>query len=167
MNQQKFDQLYRGLTIQAKKVYDVIPIAEAWSITQIMQELHRLNISMSDKRVVTGCLNSLVACGLATEPSKFMFKRTDVRATPIAEVKETKEPEVNNPSPTKTAEVINIKPVETQADPMALLSKVVGDLVAIASSVEAIITAIARRDEKKDAESEKLRQLQSLLKSMV
>jgi len=62
MNQQKFEQIYRGLTVQAKKVYDSIPMVEAWSPAMVMQDLHRRNQSMGDMHVVLGCVNSLIAC---------------------------------------------------------------------------------------------------------
>lgn len=169
MNQQKFEQTYRGLSAQAKKVYDAIPIKSAWSLAQIMAELHRLNLSLNDQRVVLGCLNSLKLCGLVVEVGKLTFRRETIRhhgevKAPVASVQEEivkQEQEVNS-IPTKT----ECQPATKQSGAMDMLGQFAIRLRALADDAETIAMEIASQAEKNEIETTKMRQLQALLKSL-
>ena len=165
MNQSKFEAIHRSMTIQAKKVYDCIPIAESWDPAQIMGELHRRNISMSDKHVVMGCINSMIDSGVVNEVSRGVFRREVIRPKceikeQVIEVTETKEIQVNKPvsAPIKTTPV--------NSGPLDLLGAFAQRLRDLANDAESIAMAIAGQAEKNDAETAKMRQLQALLKSL-
>lgn len=171
LNQQKFDQIHRGLSAQATKVYDAIPISDSWSITQIMQELHRLNISMSDARVVGGCLNSLIDCGLVVEAPKRMFRREVIRpkferteAAPEV-IATTKEIEMKQTAhlPSKTAPYASAIAIMSPLDRLSSFASRLRDL---ATEMENAAIDLAGQAEKNEAETAKMRQLQALLKSL-
>ena len=157
LNQQKFDQMHRGMSAQAKKVYEAIPIAESWTPTQIMQELHRKNISMRDVNVVMGCLNSLIDCNLVVEPVKGVFRREPIRpkceSQDTQPIEQAKEKEVN-------------KTVIAPVSPIDLLGAFATRLRELANDAENIAIAVAGQAEKNEAETAKMRQLQALLKSL-
>ena len=161
MNQQKFESVFRGLSMQARKVYDCIPIAEAWNPAQIMGELHRRNISMSDRHVVMGCINSMIDSGVVNEVARGVFRREVIR--PKCEIKEinpikpTKEPEVITPVPSKTTPLVG---------PLDRLSAFASRLRELASDMENAAIELAGQAEKNDAETAKMRQLQAILKSL-
>ncbi len=165
MNQQRFESMYRGMTAQAKKVYDCIPISDPWTPSQIMQELHRKNISMSDMRVVLGCVNSLIDCGVVIEVSKGLFKREVIRpkCEPKQQVIEiietTKEEEVKQPAP------VPVKPTPA-ISPISLLGSLSSRLRAFADEMDGVAMVLAEKSEKEEAETSKMRQLQALLKSL-
>lgn len=171
MNQHKFDAVYRGLTTQAKKVYECVPISESWTPAQIMGELHRRNISMNDRHVVMGCLNSMIACGIVNEVPRGEFRREVIRPK-----YEAKEQVIEAIEPTEELEVKKSAsiPNHTQssaapvAEPSALdlLGEFAQRLRILADDAERIAIAIAGQAEKNDAETAKLRQLQALLKSL-
>ena len=159
MNQQKFDSIYRGLSEQAKKVYDCIPIADSWSPAQIMGELHRRSVSLGDFRVVMGCVNSMLDAGIVLEVSRGLFKREAIR--PKCEPKEkvinhTKEAEM--PTPTKT--------IAPQVGALDRLSSFASRLRDLANDMENAAIELAGQAERNDAETAKMRQLQAILKSL-
>lgn len=81
MNQQRFHSIHDGLSAVAKKVYDAVPIQEAWSIVQIKQELERKQAGVTrDFRIFSGCINSLVNSGIVLEEPKGRFRRVKVTA---------------------------------------------------------------------------------------
>ena len=165
MNESKFDSIYRGLTVQAKKVYGCIPIADSWTPSQIMSELHRRNVSMSDMHVVMGCVNSLIDSGVVNEVSRGLFRREAIR--PKMEFKEqviqpietTEEVEVKQPAP--------VTPTPAPVGPLDLLGEFANRLRTLADDAERIAMTIAGQAEKNDAETAKVRQFQALLKSLV
>jgi len=166
MNQQKFEAVYRGLTTQAKKVYECVPIAEPWTPGQIMAELHRKNISMNDRHVVMGCLNSMITAGIVIEGPRGEFRREAIR--PKCEFKEqvfesnepTEESEVKHAAPTTN------KPATNEANALDLLGDFAQRLRAMADDAERIAIVIADQAEKNEAETSKLRQFQAFLKSL-
>lgn len=161
MNQSRFDAVYRGLSAQAKKVYEALPISEPWGPSQIMQELHRRNISMSDMRVVIGCINTMIDVGCVEEPTKGMFVRAEIRekqaTAPILKEIKQKEPEVKQDAAKQT---------ETETSPIDRLSLLSRRLRDLASDMDDAAIALAEQAQKNESETVKMRQLQALLKSL-
>ena len=93
MNHVRFEMIHRGQTSVAQKVYEAIPIAEAWSLSQINSELGRCGSSIT-YRVVEGCIKALVESGIVIEtPLRSQhFTRTPVRSKTIKP--KEKEPEM-------------------------------------------------------------------------
>jgi hypothetical protein len=159
MHQQKFDQIYRGLTEQSKKVFDCIPISESWTPAQIMSELHRRSISLGDFRVVMGCVNIMLDSGIVLEVSRGQFRREIIKQK--CEKKEQltklpKEPEMNHAQ----------KPSKDQNNPLDLLGDFAKRLRTLADDAERIAMEIAGQTEKNEADTAKMRQLQAILKSL-
>ena len=165
MNQQKFDQIYRGLSEQAKKVYDCIPIAESWTPAQIMGELHRRSVSLGDFRVVMGCVNSMLDAGIVVEVSRGLFKREvirpkcDQKEQVVKPQKELEMKQVTMENAQKPLAVSIIGPIER----LSLLASRLRDL---ATDMENSAIELAEQAEKNDSETAKMRQLQALLKSL-
>lgn len=171
MNQAKFDGVHRGLSAQAKKVYDSLPIEQAWSPVQIMQELHRRNCGLNDMRVVIGCINSMIDAGCVAEPEKGMFRRVEVRqkeqikAPKLVSVKSIEEPPM-------AKAIVSASPVTTSTNkastvgPIERLSALAQKLRELATDMETTALDLAEEAEKNDADTAKMRQLQALLKSL-
>lgn len=157
MNQQKFDQIYRGLSEQAKKVYECIPISESWSPAQIMSELHRRSISLGDFRVVMGCVNLMLDSGIVLEAPRGSFKRETIRPK--------QEPKNQFINPKK--ETLVKQPTTPEAiGPLDRLSAFASRLRDLATDMENAAIELASQAERNDAETAKMRQLQALLKSL-
>ena len=71
----------KGLTGIARKVLEAVPIADTWSVTQLLSELRRAGHT-SDHKLVSGCLSSLVDTGLVREPVRGSFKRVNIAPKP-------------------------------------------------------------------------------------
>lgn len=159
MNQQKFDSIYRGLSEQSKKIYDCIPISEAWSPAQLMAELHRKSISLGDYRVVMGCVNLMLDSGLIVEVSRGMFKREVIRAKIDSKdqiQKTVKDSQMQTPQ----------KPIAQQVGALDRLSSFASRLRDLANDMENAAIELAGQAERNDAETAKMRQLQAILKSL-
>lgn len=167
MNQTRFEAVQRGLTAQARKVFDSIPVRDSWNPSQVMQDLRRRNISMSDMHVVMGCINSLIGAGLVAEPSKGVFKREEIRPKQPAkdqlfeEVETEKEPEMKSVAP-----ILTSTPITAPIGPLDRLSAFATRLRELATDMEDAALQLAGQAEKNEAETAKMRQLQALLKSL-
>ncbi len=80
MNNARLAALQQGLSSVAKKVLDATPIEEAWSVTQIMQEMHRAIGTHHERRVVAGALASMVQQGIVRELLPGRFQRVTAKA---------------------------------------------------------------------------------------
>lgn len=74
MNQRKFDRLLREQNAPAKKVFEAVPLQEAWSPEEVIGEMRRTGHRL-EMHVVRGCLNTLKKAGLIKEPNKNTFTR--------------------------------------------------------------------------------------------
>ena len=92
MTPSKLNSLLQGQTNLARKVFEVVPIREAWPAIQIRNALKEVERSNADLRVLRGCLGALREAGLVREPETGMFQRADIR-TP------TLDPERKHPCP--------------------------------------------------------------------
>lgn len=163
MTPARAEALERGLTVVAARVLDAVPIQEAWSATQVHNELVRQGRPRMDLRVLHGCLASLKESGLVKEPARGAFSRIAVRLQPPRLVQE--EPVMATPVPI-------LAPVPT--DPLPQLGILAESLRKQARTLldcaDAIDSAALLADERiKDASrgGEKLRELQKLLKGIV
>jgi hypothetical protein len=160
MTPAKQRQLIEGQTAIATKVYDCVPIREAWSIARICTELSATTSTRPDMRVVRGCLERLKDSNLVREIERDTWQRV-----PTREKETTPMPE---PRPTLTL----AKPPAT-TEPIDLLAGIaqrmreLGSLAnAIADDIDTAAIAIAEHEAENTGNLDKLRQLQSLLKSL-
>lgn len=98
MNQDRTERLLQGQTEIARKVFEVVPIGQAWTPLQIKTELERLGLSTATLHVVRGCLRELCSSNLISEPTREMYRRRAVRNRTI--IKSVEEPTVQaTPAP--------------------------------------------------------------------
>ncbi|MEJ7804391.1 MAG: hypothetical protein WKG03_00500 [Telluria sp.] len=172
MSQSRFASMHNGLSIAAKAIYEAVPIAEPWSIGSILAELGRTGKS-TDYKWLVGGLDRLVESGLVNELSRGTFRRAPIRATPAP--KPTPEP-FNHPrtamSSTAAPQVIAqvVKTVVSPLDKLGELAQRLGQLTMLAKTLGDDMTNVAievqEQFEAANADNAKLKQLQSILKSL-
>lgn len=144
-----------GQSSIAKKVFQFIPIQEAWTHQQIASEMVRVTGAHTDHRILQGCINSLKDSGLVRELQRGRFQR--------AEVKPKEEP------PKKEEAVIAKPKTENKPEPngtIEILSGIATKLKSLAGELEDAALQIAE-DQAGNAESaKKLEQLQALLRGL-
>lgn len=141
--------LLSGQTTAARKVFEAVPIREAWPATQIHTALQRTTRSTMDFKIVQGCLNSLISSGLVTEPRRGFFERVKPREQVLKPMSEKTDDKNGN-----TSEAVQM--LLELADQASQLSD---NLHAAAAVIE--------EEHTQNAESlRKLEQLRSLLKNL-
>ena len=151
-------RLHSSQTATAKKVYDARPIAEAWDARKIATELRRKGCNI-DFRYIEGALAHLVEAGLLKEPHKGEFVRVPMKPELVrAELEDVSE----QPRP-QAAEQIQVM---QKIDPLTRLAAAAGQLRRLAEEIETAALDAQREIEAAGAGSQKLRQLQALLKDL-
>ena len=64
-----------GQTAIARKVFDFVPIQDAWAANKIVSEMIRCGLPRIDFRTIEGCLHRLKDAGLVKEPERGAFQR--------------------------------------------------------------------------------------------
>ncbi|WP_175681164.1 hypothetical protein [Burkholderia cenocepacia] len=161
MTPAKYTAALSGLSAIARKVLEMVPIQEAWSRSEIAGHLLRVTKSSPDAAVIDGCLGRLKDSGLIREPSRGRYQRIEVREREVLKV------------PVQKPEEACAAPVEQSILPIEILSKlaerartVATELVMLASDIETAALTIEQGNAENVANLEKLRQFQSLLKSL-
>lgn len=163
MNQTKMARVEDDLTHTERKVLDVVPIEEVWSLTQIASEMKRRGINM-DLRVVQGVLNHLCDCKLIKEdqPRQFIRKGKTVMLQTATQTPAPAAPVLSVVAPAPVA--------VTPAAPVPLLVKfdaLARDLRALAATVEDLALEVEARAQSSGDAANRLRKLQELLLSSV
>lgn len=166
MSPVKHEALLQGQSALARKVYEVVPIQEAWSPARIQAALKASCGSTAEVRVVHGCLRALHESRLIRQPTHGVYQRSPAPLPNAAPAPQPKEPSMSQPKPTPK------KPT-----PLELLSGLANDLQALAKEfdqriqllaahAEDIALVIEQQRETDAAQLAKLRQLQTLLTSL-
>lgn len=192
MKQHKFNAIYNGLSSIQKKVYEAVPISEAWSCTQILDELKRVG-HQSERGHILWCLSQMTTKGLIKEPRQGMFIRVPVdgKAEELADCLQDATAEVdtksgndqttiasnstqeytmqndNTTASTGTAANQSTDPIEKISQLTSQCQAIVAAVQQLASSIETVAIEVQESFSAKDAESQKLKQLQQLLKGLV
>ncbi|MCY1298549.1 hypothetical protein D9M68_696970 [compost metagenome] len=170
MTPSKQQATLQGCTAIARKVYDAVPIQDAWQPIQIKNALATSTRSSTDLHVVRGCLRVLVESGLVREHPHGHYRRIEVRETKPYTHMEIVMPESNV---TKTAQ----QPTQSEQSPIEILGELAGQITTLANefaarmkklaaAAEEAALAIEQERETNDENLGKLRQLQALLKSL-
>jgi len=164
ISQTRFKQMFNTLNAPVKKVYEAVPVSEAWTTTQIIAEISRLGYSMRDSKAIIGCLDTLKRQGLIQEPERGTFVRIEVKAieTYVKFMEETKE------------KIMATKPVtqmkQTNLDRLINLSEKANGLAAqmkaMATELENVALEIEAEIQENSTSAQKLKQLQELLKGV-
>lgn len=164
ISQTRFKQMFNTLNAPVKKVYEAVPVSEAWTTTQIIGEISRLGYSMRDSKAIIGCLDTLKRQGLIQEPERGSFVRVEVKAieTYVKFMEETKEKIM------ATKPVTQIK--QTNLDRLINLSEKANGLAAqmksLANELENVALEIEAEIQENSTSAQKLKQLQELLKGV-
>ncbi len=155
LNQAKFNSIFNGLSTVVKKTYEAVPIATQWDASQIHNELIRVGAA-SDLKTTIGCLNTLVSSGLVKEPVRGAFVRIEIKARSA-----------------KQEEFEEYKQAEKQKGPLDVLIAIAGKakkislmIVELAKEIEDSALDIEEKLAAESEETKKLKQLQSILKSL-
>lgn len=155
--------LVNGLTSVARKVFDAVPISEAWTVQQIQTELNRVSSLGRDFHTVRGCLHSLTECGLITQPEKdTTFRRVALREPIPNEVATPQVPRVSNH--TKPQAPATSAPAKKS--PITILSDLATQMRSLADEIEHAALEIEESFSASEADNAKLKQLQTLLRSI-
>lgn len=156
-----------NLTVAAKKVYDSVPLAEAWAVTQIHNEIARQGHNLV-RTLVEGCLQSLKDDGLVKEPKRGFFVKTPIK-------EKTYEPPTLMEFADTSIKAPKLSVVKAKEPPMVLtsLSPFIEKFRDLAKEANALADqleeAVLKLDDDVKQNSEaatKLAQLQSLLKGI-
>lgn len=167
ITESQFSRRYHALSVNCKKVYDAVPIAEPWSTSYILSEIQRLCSYTSNMRVLTGSLQSLKASGLVQEPTKGLFVRTPVKpGKDESEAEQITDAKTQQPEPTKEEKTMPAPAQKQPRNPMAILSELATRCKALADEIETAALEIDEYVTAKDVDAGKLKQLQALLKGL-
>lgn len=170
MNNARIEALERGLTGITKKVLDATPIAAPWSTSQIVAEMLRVGHATVDKRIVTGCLNSMLGQGLVREPYAGHFIRVATKPKLVSkeEIVEPKPPSALSvpPVPQAPAAANQPSPLLKLTEIAASLRDLAATATEIATSLEDVALDVETNFDSLRADTSKLRQLQDLLKTL-
>jgi hypothetical protein len=157
--------MFNVLNAPVKKVYEAVPVSEAWTSTQIIAEISRLGYSMRDSKAIIGCLDTLKRQGLIQEPERGSFIRIEVKETTTFDkfIEETKEKTMATSKP-----VTQIK--QSNLDRLISLSEKANGLAAqmkaMATELENVALEIEAEIQENSTSAQKLKQLQELLKGV-
>lgn len=163
-------ELLSHQTSIAQKVFGAVPISEMWTTRQVHAELVRTGTAR-DIRVTEGCVSALVRSGLVQEPMPGQFRRAAVKSeVPALKLVEPTEPkeETVKPATNKTG-----TSASTTGDYMHKLgdlarraTSLASQVKQLASEIEAVAIEVDDQIKVEHDNSTKLRQLQTLLKSL-
>lgn len=171
----KLERVERELSGIVRKVFEALPASEPWSPSQVLAEMARQTGSRPEHRAVTACLGQLVERGLAKEPTRGLFVRAHTKpqlaAVPQATASVPSLPCAREEAPAMSKPITAEK--SNSADPMDRLAALASTLKGlgaqvsqIAREVEDVAIGVEERVQRIHADTEKLRQLQALLKDI-
>lgn len=161
MKEAQFKAIYNGLSMQHKKVYESVPIGTYWSASRIGSELFQRGIKQ-DLSSVTGLLNCLVRSGIVIEADKGMFSRERVSASE-KQKQVVKQPQEIKPMAKEPQKQNPFDALREVAIEFMDIAKKVNEL---AAKMDSRLAAAEKHIDTNDKDTEKLKQLQVLLKSL-
>lgn len=161
--------ILRGMPVQAQKVFEFVPIAEAWGYARILGEITKSTRSGIDRRTVEGCLERLCDAGLIREVGSRAYQRTRIATT----TEDKPESEVITPAESIPASRVEPAAVSSPSNAIELLAglsnrldRVATDIRAIVSDLETAALQIEEHHAAAGREAQRLRQLRELLKDV-
>ena len=172
MRRKKFDQIHRGLSVTALKVYDAVPIQEAWSIPMIYGEMTRKGIS-ANLRTVEACVKQMHEQGILMRVDTHYQRESieDVEAIqpeqePIM-AGQLKEPTPSKQSP-QTDALITLGALANRTEQLSLTVRSIADeLIQLNQDIEAAAITFIDQMESNNKELVELRQMQATLKKFM
>ena len=165
MNPVRHKSIAGSMSVAALRVLDGVPKAATWDVSAIKRELLRVGRNL-DLRHISGCLNTLVQAGLVIEKPPGMFRQVEVKKKP-------QNPEKEKTEMAKVAAVEKQPAASTPLSPLDRLGKLSHRVLAmmeglreLASDIDTAALEIAEEISASDEDMKKLKQLQSILKSL-
>ena len=163
MNEGRYKSVIKGLSSIARKVYESVPVQEEWTAIQVLNDMNRRTGSASaiDKKVLLGCLNTLVKSGVVKElPASGAFKRVQV-------VEEKSKPN-EKPQQKKDVPMTEKKSPEKANDlgPLDRIAGLTAKLRSLADEIDDELLNVEKEMNDEAQKYKKLNQLQELLKSI-
>lgn len=166
MHEAQRKRAQEGLNGTARKVFAAVPMAQPWSLPQILAEMRRTGC-LCDARIAGGCLDALRGRGLVKEPERGMFIRVPVRVRPAAPIEDE---ELEMVSAVMVSPPVPVPPAGSPLDRLAALAtqcrQQARGLEVVATQLEEVALDVQVQIDSERAGGEKLRQLQALLKGI-
>ncbi|MCA4074855.1 hypothetical protein LD001_05855 [Pseudomonas kurunegalensis] len=163
MNESRQKQMLAGQSALARKVFQIVPIQEHWSISDIYGAVRAQGTS-ADTRTIRRCLGELKDVGLIREPVNSHFQRT------MPATKPQKENDMPKESTQKVVAIKKLEPLDALAglsgEVMAMAEDFGLRMKGLASRIEEVALSVEADREDNSEQLEKLKQLQSILKSL-
>lgn len=167
ITQARFTSVYNGLSVGLQNLYECVPITDRWTVEQVTREFSR-KIGTKPASEIKKMLITLDSNGLIINDSG-LFRRIKVSGNPSS-LNLVKQP-VSVPSDGKSSvEIFKLTPARNVMD---ILSKIAsnartlaGDMKALATEIDDAALEIEQEFQNSEAKSEKLKQLQALLKNI-
>lgn len=145
----KHKELLAAQSAIARKVFEVVPIQQAWTSQAIGGALQQQTRASIQFRTLEGCLNTLLEAGLICEPKKGLFQRVTPRGT-LQRVA-IMPPKLNDEPPREVGAV-------------ELLTELADRARKLGADIEAAAAVIADEAASNEEAARKLAQLQSIFK---
>lgn len=167
ITQARFTSVYNGLSVVLQNLYECVPINDRWTVEQVASEFSR-KTGTKPASEIKKMLNTLDSNGLVINDSG-LFRRVKVSGNPssLNLVKTTVITEKNEKA---RLEIYQLTPARNVMD---ILSKIAanartlaGDMKALATEIDDAALEIEQEFQNSEAKSEKLKQLQTLLKNI-
>lgn len=170
MTPRRQKQLLEGQTNIAQKIYEHVPMQDAWTLHVILNTLSAVTRSKVGNHVARGCIAALIADGLVRQVGADRYRRVEIRAQREEETEEMPTPITLGPRLEAVPVPVPVQPAAVSAiDVLAPVSqrlRAIGATVnEVADQLDGLALAIeegAMRDRESGA---RLRQLQDLLRS--
>lgn len=142
-------ELLNAQSAIAKKVFEVVPIQEAWTSQEVAGALQHQTRSSIQFRTLQGCLNTLKEAGLVSEPKPGHFQQVAPR-------------EVLKQMATKQ----DYEPARKSSGAVELLRELADSARVLALDIDAAADVVAEEKTSNAEATTKLAQLQAILKSL-
>jgi hypothetical protein len=162
MNNSRLKAIEDGQTGIAKKVLAAVPAIEAWTHRQIVMEIARTG-SCPDPRIVEGCLRSLGDAGLIKETKTGGWIRVMPKDSPEKEPAAAVVPAATKPAFTL---VEPSRPFDRMAALAERMRERAAEFAAMAAEAEELALAFEAEVTRAGADSQRLKQLQELLRGL-
>lgn len=165
MNPVRHKSIVGGMSVAAQRVLDGVPKEATWDVTVIKRELLRMGRNL-DSRHISGCLNTLVQAGLVIEKPTGMFRQVEVKEKPEKPIEEKQKMAKTAAIEKQPAATASISPLDRLGKLSARVLMMMEAMKLLASDIDTAALEIAEEISAGDADMQKLKQLQSILKSL-
>lgn len=142
MKESRQRQLLEGQSSVARKVFEGVPIQEAWAENEILKAMRTSGVTIA-AHTIRACLLDMKDVGLIKEPRQGQFQRAPVQ--PYLRLSESQSP---TQQPTQASEPVMPTTTKTQTpSPLDLLATVATELVLLSSEFSERMKALAARVE--------------------